>query len=82
MKDVSVLGSTEEYARDQHLHTVFIPDMPVTVPYLQGLGDVFFQQDDSRPHVSLRISTYFDTKVARLFPSPARSPDLSLIETI
>ena len=55
---------------------------PVAVPYLRGLGDVIFQQDNARPHVARRVLTYLDTEGVRLLPWPARSPDLSPIENI
>lgn len=55
---------------------------PVVVPYLRGLPNAIFQQDNARPHVARRVLTFLDTQGIRLLPWPARSPDLSPIENI
>lgn len=55
---------------------------PVVVPYLQGLRDPTFQQDNARPHVSRIVLTYLGMEGVRILPWPARSPDLSPIENV
>ncbi|CAL1274870.1 unnamed protein product [Larinioides sclopetarius] len=54
----------------------------VVVPYLQGLPNTIFQQDNAKPHVARRVRSFLDTQGIRLLPWPARSPDLSPIENI
>ena len=55
---------------------------PVAVPYLRGLHNATFQQDNTRPHVAHNVLTFLDTEHVRLLPWPARSPDLSPIENV
>ncbi|GFU11399.1 hypothetical protein TNCV_4041081 [Trichonephila clavipes] len=47
-----------------------------TVPYLQDLGDVTFQQDNARLHAAHRFLTYLDTESVPLLHCLARSLDL------
>ncbi|GFS53300.1 transposable element Tc1 transposase [Trichonephila clavipes] len=53
---------------------------PVAIPYLQGLPNAIFQQDNAHPHTS-RISQHALRGVQRL-PWPTYSPDLSPIEHV
>ena len=55
---------------------------PVALPYLRGMENSIYQQDNARPHTA-RVTTQFlqDAHVAVL-PWPARSPDLSPIEHV
>ncbi|MBJ4999813.1 IS630 family transposase [Salmonella enterica subsp. enterica serovar Hadar] len=55
---------------------------PVALPYLRGLRNATFQQDNARPHVARTVLTFLDTAHVRLLPWPARSPDLSPIENV
>ncbi|UYV68104.1 hypothetical protein LAZ67_5003069 [Cordylochernes scorpioides] len=51
---------------------------PVTLPYLQGVPNALYQQDNARPHTA-RISQQALQDVQKL-PWPPYSPDLSPIE--
>ncbi|GFX93442.1 transposable element Tcb1 transposase [Trichonephila clavipes] len=53
---------------------------PVAIPYLQGLPNAIFQQDNARPHTA-RISQYA-LRGVQMLPCPAYSPDLSPIEHV
>lgn len=55
---------------------------PVALPYLRGLPNALFQQDNARPHVARTVLNFLDTEQVRLLPWPARSPDLSPIENV
>ncbi|UYV67796.1 hypothetical protein LAZ67_5002097 [Cordylochernes scorpioides] len=53
---------------------------PVTLPYLQGVPNDLYQQDNARPHTA-RISQQALQDV-QMFPWPPYSPDLSPIEHV
>ncbi|UYV80751.1 hypothetical protein LAZ67_19001595 [Cordylochernes scorpioides] len=53
---------------------------PVTLPYLQGLPNALYQQDNARPHTA-RISQQALQDV-QMLPWPPYSPDLSPIEHV
>ncbi|UYV80607.1 hypothetical protein LAZ67_19000941 [Cordylochernes scorpioides] len=53
---------------------------PVTLPYLQGVPNAFYQQDNARPHIA-RISQQA-LQVVQMLPWPPYSPDLSPIEHV
>ncbi|UYV73704.1 hypothetical protein LAZ67_11000440, partial [Cordylochernes scorpioides] len=53
---------------------------PVTLPYLQGVPNAFYQQDNARPHTA-RISQQALQDV-QMLPWPPYSPDLSPIEHV
>ncbi|UYV74829.1 Transposase [Cordylochernes scorpioides] len=53
---------------------------PVTLPYLQGVPNALYQQDDARPHTA-RISQQALQDV-QMLPWPPYSPDLSPIEHV
>ncbi|GFX60274.1 transposable element Tcb1 transposase [Trichonephila clavipes] len=53
---------------------------PVAIPYLQGLPDAIFQQDNAHPHTA-RISQHA-LRGVQMLPWPAYSPDLSPIEQV
>ena len=55
---------------------------PVIVPYLRGLPNAIFQQDNARPHVAHHVLTFLSTQAIQLLPWHAESADLSLIENI
>lgn len=40
---------------------------PVTMLYFQGIGNIIFQEDNTRPHVARPILTYLDAEGVRLF---------------
>ncbi|GFW16538.1 uncharacterized protein TNCV_2351621 [Trichonephila clavipes] len=50
---------------------------PVALPFIRALRNLTFQQDNARPHVA-----GLDTENVQLLSWPARSPDLSPIETV
>ncbi|GFU31038.1 transposable element Tc1 transposase [Trichonephila clavipes] len=50
---------------------------PVAIPYLQGLSNAVFQQDNARPHTA-RISQHA-LRGVQMLPWAAYSPDLSPI---
>ncbi|GFW16507.1 transposable element Tcb1 transposase [Trichonephila clavipes] len=52
----------------------------VAIPYLQGLPNAIFQQDNARPHTA-RISQH-TLRGVQMLPWPAYSPDLSPIEHV
>ncbi|GFX61350.1 hypothetical protein TNCV_4893941 [Trichonephila clavipes] len=54
---------------------------PVVLPYLQGLGTAIFQHDNARPHVTRIVQRFFVNHQSKLLPWPARSLNLSPIET-
>ncbi|GFW22362.1 transposable element Tcb1 transposase [Trichonephila clavipes] len=54
---------------------------PVVLPYLLGLATAIFQQNIARPHVARIVQKFFVNHQIELLPWPARSPDLSPIET-
>ncbi|GFT54369.1 transposable element Tc1 transposase [Trichonephila clavipes] len=53
---------------------------PVEIPYLQGLPNAIFQQNNVRPHTT-RISQHA-LRGVQMLPWPAYSPDLSSIEHV
>ncbi|UYV67935.1 hypothetical protein LAZ67_5002542, partial [Cordylochernes scorpioides] len=53
---------------------------PVTLPYLQGVPNALYQQDNARPHTA-RISQQALQDV-QMLPWPPHSPDLSPIEHV
>ncbi|UYV83509.1 hypothetical protein LAZ67_23001272 [Cordylochernes scorpioides] len=53
---------------------------PVTLPYLQGVPNALYQQDNARPH-TVRISQQALQDV-QMLPWPPYSPDLSPIEHV
>ncbi|UYV71891.1 hypothetical protein LAZ67_9000945, partial [Cordylochernes scorpioides] len=53
---------------------------PVTLPYLQGVPNALYQQDNARPHTA-RISQQALQDV-QMLPWPPYSPDLSSIEHV
>ncbi|UYV63197.1 hypothetical protein LAZ67_2003405 [Cordylochernes scorpioides] len=53
---------------------------PVTLPYLQGVPNALYQQDNARPHTA-RISQQ-DLQDVQMLPWPPYSPDLSPIEHV
>ncbi|UYV65084.1 hypothetical protein LAZ67_3003069 [Cordylochernes scorpioides] len=53
---------------------------PVTLPYLQGVPNALYQQDNARPHTA-RISQQALQEV-QMLPWPPYSPDLSPIEHV
>ncbi|UYV60951.1 hypothetical protein LAZ67_1002910 [Cordylochernes scorpioides] len=53
---------------------------PVTLPYLQGVPNALYQQDNARPHTA-RISQQALQDV-QMLPLPPYSPDLSPIEHV
>ncbi|UYV61919.1 hypothetical protein LAZ67_1007069, partial [Cordylochernes scorpioides] len=53
---------------------------PVTLPYLQGVSNALYQQDNARPHTA-RISQQALQDV-QMLPWPPYSPDLSPIEHV
>ncbi|UYV63737.1 Transposase [Cordylochernes scorpioides] len=53
---------------------------PVTLPYLQGVPNALYQQDNARPHTA-RISQQALQDV-QMLPRPPYSPDLSPIEHV
>ncbi|UYV77544.1 hypothetical protein LAZ67_15001440, partial [Cordylochernes scorpioides] len=60
----------------------FVNDVlrPVTLPYLQGVPNALYQQDNARPHTA-RISQQALQDV-QMLPWPPYSPDLSPIEHV
>lgn len=55
---------------------------PVAVPYLRGLRNPLFQQDNARPHTARVTREYLEDAHVHVIPWPARSPDLSPIEHV
>ncbi|UYV66959.1 hypothetical protein LAZ67_4003454 [Cordylochernes scorpioides] len=53
---------------------------PVTLPYLQGVPNALYQQDNARPHTA-RISQQA-LQYVQMLPWPPYSPDLSPIEHV
>lgn len=55
---------------------------PVMLPFLQGLENGIFQQDNARPHTAHHTRRFLTENNVPLLPWPARSPDLSPIEHV
>ncbi|GFV46585.1 transposable element Tcb1 transposase [Trichonephila clavipes] len=55
---------------------------PVVLPYLQGLATAILEQDNAQSHVARIVQRFFVNHQIELFPLPARSPDLSPIESM
>lgn len=55
---------------------------PVALPYLRGLDNPIFQQDNARPHTARFTLAYLAQEHVNLLPWPARSPDISPIEHV
>ncbi|GFX14724.1 transposable element Tcb1 transposase [Trichonephila clavipes] len=56
---------------------------PVVLHYIQGLTTAIFQHDNARrPHVARIVQRFFINYQIELFPRPARSPDLSPIDSM
>ncbi|RZC40588.1 DDE 3 domain containing protein [Asbolus verrucosus] len=55
---------------------------PICVPYLQGLNDSLFQQDNARPYTVTASAAFLKGAHIDILPWPARSPDLSPIEHV
>ncbi|UYV71386.1 hypothetical protein LAZ67_8002914 [Cordylochernes scorpioides] len=53
---------------------------PVTLPYLQGVPNAFYQQDNARPHTARIIQQALQD--VQMLPWPPYSPDLSPIEHV
>ena len=53
---------------------------PVVVPYLTGLSNSIFQQDNVRPYVAFCVLTFINIQSTQLLSWPAWSPDMSPIE--
>ncbi|GFU91723.1 transposable element Tcb1 transposase [Trichonephila clavipes] len=49
---------------------------------IAGLATAIFQQDNARPHVAHIVQRFFVNHQIELLPWPARSPDLSPIESM
>lgn len=56
--------------------------LPVCLPYLQGLQNPIFQQDNARPHTARATTRFLEESNIAVLPWPARSPDLSPIEHV
>ncbi|CAM4922917.1 unnamed protein product [Rotaria socialis] len=61
---------------DQHLPTAYEKFLP------QSPRKILLQQDNARPHVSIKTRKYFKKKKINPIPWPANSADLNLIENI
>ncbi|CAF4667244.1 unnamed protein product [Rotaria socialis] len=61
---------------DQHLSTAYEKFLP------QSPRKILLQQDNARPHVSIKTRKYFKEKKINPIPWPANSADLNLIEKI
>ncbi|GFU65182.1 transposable element Tcb1 transposase [Trichonephila clavipes] len=55
---------------------------PVVFIYLQGLATAIFQWDNARPYLTRFVQRFFVNHEIELFPWPARSSDLSPIESM
>ncbi|GFU21755.1 transposable element Tc3 transposase [Trichonephila clavipes] len=88
---IMALGGIGYHSRTSHSRTAgtlnsqrYISEVlePEVLPYLQGLATALFQQDNARPHVARIVQRFFVNHQIELLPWPARSPDLSQIETM
>ncbi|CAM4879112.1 unnamed protein product [Rotaria socialis] len=61
---------------DQHLPTAYEKFLP------QSPRKILLQQDNARPHVSIKTRKHFKKKKINPIPWPANSADLNLIENI
>ena len=55
---------------------------PVGLPFVQGVKNGIFQQDNARPHVSRSTLWFLDENNVNVMPWLARFPDLSPIENL
>ncbi|GFW01021.1 transposable element Tcb1 transposase [Trichonephila clavipes] len=88
---VMVLGAISYHGRSQLLRIVgnlnitrYIHEVlqPQAIPFLQGLPEAVFQQDNARPYVAKTFISYLDSQQGQLLPWPAYSPDMSTIEHV
>ncbi|GFS49916.1 uncharacterized protein TNCV_3676371 [Trichonephila clavipes] len=49
---------------------------PEIVPFLQGIPEAIFQQDNAHPHVANTVRDFFLAQHMQLLPWPAYSPDM------
>ncbi|GFV67410.1 transposable element Tcb1 transposase [Trichonephila clavipes] len=61
---------------------IFEVGVPVVLLYVQGLATVIFQQDNLQPYVARIVQRVFIIHQIELLPWPARSLDLSPIESM
>ena len=54
----------------------------VGLPFVQSVTNGIFQQDNVRPHVARSTLRFLDKNNVNVMPWPARSPDLSPIESL
>ena len=55
---------------------------PSVLPYIHGLPEALFQQDNARPRTARTTMNFFTNSHVNLLPWPPRSPDLSPIEHV
>lgn len=55
---------------------------PAAIPYVQGIANAMFQQDNARPHIARISVDHLEQANVRILPWPPRSPDLSPIEHV
>ncbi|GFV33955.1 transposable element Tc1 transposase [Trichonephila clavipes] len=55
---------------------------PEVVPFLQGILEAIFQQDNARPHVAKTVQDFYSVQHMQLLPWPAYSPDMSHIQQV
>ena len=76
---ISIVQIISNLNADQYISDILRPDV---VPYLRGLLNAIFQQDNARLYVEPRVLTLLNTTGTRFLLWPTRSPDLSPIENI
>ena len=55
---------------------------PVGLPFIQGVTNGIFQQDNARPHMARSTLWFSDKNNVNVMPLPACSSDLSSIENL
>ena len=55
---------------------------PVVLPYVRGIEEGVFQQDNARPHIARTSMRFLEEERIPTLPWPPRSPDLSPIEKV
>ncbi|GFV03405.1 transposable element Tcb2 transposase [Trichonephila clavipes] len=61
------------------VHEVLQPEF---IPFLQGIPEAIFQQDNARLHIAKTVRDFCSVQHMQLLPWPAYSPDMSLIEYV
>ncbi|GFW93527.1 transposable element Tc3 transposase [Trichonephila clavipes] len=75
----NLLQIEDNFNINRYVRKVLHPDV---VPFLQGILEAIFQQDNARPHVAKTVRDFCSAQHMQLLPWPVNSPDMSPIEPV